>query len=270
MCHIWIERLGVKVPANDISITSKIDRMTMKLTTLFQKLKSSSFTKKTWQVSQQYEWNATEEFMQTASFADLMLGYQTGKFDALSGYKDPSIVKEFFANSTERYNHFLEEIAGKARLDVGPCLATPLNQWGGGTESFVIEPLLEKVIKFQKEKFGFSLFDNCIGFNLPAEDTIDHLVNRIDGVIYCRNCIDHSPLWPFILANISKYATKGCYLMIWNDLDHNGSADEGHYDITTETKYFKNLIEALGFEILNEYTDKDRVGVNVGYLAIKR
>jgi hypothetical protein len=134
----------------------------------------------------------------------------------------------------------------------------------------VIEPLFEKVSKFQKDKFGFSLFDGFIGFNSPAEVTINSLINHIDGVIYCRNCIDHSPLWPFILANISKYAAKGCYLMIWNDLDHSGSADDGHYDITQEPNYFKNLIEALGFDVINEYTDSQRVGVNIGFLAIKQ
>ena len=58
--------------------------------------------------------------------------------------------------------------------------------------------------------------------------------------------------------------------MIWNDLDHSGSADDGHYDITQEPNYFKNLIEALGFDIINEYTDSQRVGVNIGFLAIKQ
>ena len=253
----------------NLPTTKTYDWTRMSLSSRIQRRINQLFPKKTWEVSQQYEWKATQEFMQTLDFANHISDFQTGKFNALSGYRDPLMIKEFFANSTEQYNEFLTKIEGTARLDVGPCLSTPLRQWGGA-ENYVIEPLFEKVSKFQKDKFGFSLFDGFIGFNSPAEITINSLVNHIDGVIYCRNCIDHSPLWPFILANISKYAAKGCYLMIWNDLDHNGSADDGHYDITRKPEYFKNLIEALGFDIINEYTDNQRIGVNIGFLAIKR
>ena len=103
----------------------------MSFATRLQRKINQLFTKKTWQVSQQYEWKATQEFMQTSDFANHMQDYQIGKFDALSGYRDPLMIKEFFANSTEQYNQFLLKIEGKARLDVGPCLSTPLRQWGG-------------------------------------------------------------------------------------------------------------------------------------------
>jgi hypothetical protein len=239
-----------------------------RLVKLVIKLLSKLLTPKTWEVSQQYEWKATQEFMQTKSFSDLIENYRSNKFNSLVGYRDPSIVKEFFANSVDSYEQFLVNIVGKARLDIGPCISTPLRQWGD-SDNFVIEPLVEDVIALQKKLFGFSLFDGMKCFNSPAEKTIDSLINRIDGVIYCRNCIDHSPDWPFILVNISKYAAKGCYLMLWNDLNHYGTADDGHYDITTDSTYFKSLIESLGFKIINEYVDDQRSSLNYGCLAIK-
>ncbi len=197
-----------------------------------------------------------------------MESQRSGEFNALNGYRNPRIVEEFFQNSIDTYDEFLLNIRGKARIDVGPCITTPLGQWGVG-DNFIIEPLIDEVVSLQKSKFGFSFFDGMTCFNSPAEKIIDSLINRIDGAIFCRNCIDHSPEWPFILANLSKYATKGCHLLLWNDLNHYGTADDGHYDITTDSKYFSNLIESLGFTIISEYVDTKRSSLNYGCRAVK-
>lgn len=225
--------------------------------------------KKEWSRSQDYEWNAAKEFMETTFFHQIAAEFSSGDLKFSRGYRDTSLITEFFAGSNLEYENFLEDIKGKSCLDIGPCISSPLSQWDHTGESFIIEPLIDKVEKWQIEEFGFSFFDGLHTINAPAEYTQEKLIGKIDGAIFCRNCIDHSPLWPFILGNIARYASQNCYLLLWTDLDHGSEADEGHYDIVKEPQLFKNLIESFGFDIIHEYSDLKREGVNWGCLAKK-
>src|SRR5581483_3568069 len=103
---------------------------------------------------------------------------------------------------------------------------------------------------------------------LPGETFQEALAGRIDGAILCRNMLDHTPRWAFVLGNIAAYAAVGCKLLLWTDLDHLGTADEGHYDITNDSASFKRLVEALGFRVIREHS-AERAELNWGCFAEK-
>jgi hypothetical protein len=105
-------------------------------------------------------------------------------------------------------------------------------------------------------------------FPIPAEVTERALLQKIDGAIYCRNCLDHSPNWPFIMANIARYAQPGCKLLLWTDIFHGESIDKGHFNIVEDPALFRNLVGAFGFLIECEFSDMSR-GKNYGCLATR-
>jgi len=233
------------------------------------RLRTKGAKEKSWSLAQEYEWKATVEFMATDSFGTLARNTNLGSFLSSNGYRDSWIINEFFGGVASEYDSFLESIRDKKVLDIGPCLASPLCNWDETREKFIVEPLLPKVVPWQRDRFGFSLFDGMTLFSTPAEITEPTLVGLIDGAIYCRNCIDHSPYWPFILANISKYAQRGCYLLLWSDIYHGESVDDGHFNIVQDSLLMRNLIEALGFSVEYEFSKPERGGKNWGCVATK-
>lgn len=226
--------------------------------------------RKTWAVSQAYELRHAEVFMTTKHFQQLAAQVHRGEALISKGYVDDLMLREFFNNDLTEWRDFFDYISGKRCLEIGPNVFSPLATWDVAGKRYIIEPLLEPIAKWQKNKFGFTVFDGLNGYAVGAENTIHELVGRIDGAIYCRNCIDHSPMWPFILSNISNYAAPECRLLLWSDLDHRGKADDGHYDIVSDVPRFKNLVENLGFQIIREYQDQNRDELNWGCFAIRK
>jgi hypothetical protein len=98
---------------------------------------------------------------------------------------------------------------------------------------------------------------------------IPELIGQIDGALFVRNCIDHSPSWPFILGNISRYLAPGGQLLIWNDLLHPDSYKDGDYDICDNKEMFRDLIISFGFQIVSEWEFPESVWLNYGCRAIK-
>ncbi|QWD91094.1 hypothetical protein [Polynucleobacter sp. MWH-Braz-FAM2G] len=225
---------------------------------------------KNWRVSQDYELRATLEFMDSDFFRARAQEIHSGQRNASVGFFDDILLKEFFDGKETYFKEFIAHITNRACLDIGPCVATPLKSWDVTNEKFVIEPLFDTINNWQIENYGFSLYEGIKCYPIPAENRIEELVGKIDGVIYCRNCIDHTPHWPFILSNISHYAKSGCKLMLWNDLFHGEGVDDGHYNITEAPENFSQLIEALGFHVVREFRDFNRLSVNWGCFAEKK
>ena len=225
--------------------------------------------KKTWAISQNYELEHAVIFMKQQTFIDLLNDMVAGNQKISNGYVSDLLLREFFSSSLEEWKNFMRFIEGKRCMDIGPCVFSPLSGWDIASEKYIIEPLYEKVNEWQLLNFGHSAFENMIIYGQRAEVLIPELVGYIDGAIYCRNVIDHSPSWPFILSNISLYAAVGCKLLFWSDLDHKGTADDGHYDITSDIKSFKRLIIQFGFKIIREYQDEQRFGSNWGCFGEK-
>jgi hypothetical protein len=68
---------------------------------------------------------------------------------------------------------------------------------------------------------------------------------------------------------MSEYAQPGCRLLLWTDLDHHGTEDIGHYNITLDVEAFKRLVETFGFRIVRTCQDTNRPELNWGCFAIK-
>lgn len=224
---------------------------------------------KCWAISQDYEFKSAITFMKQESFIALLNDLVAGKQKISNGYASDLLLKEFFDSSRDEWQEFMKFIEGKRCLDIGPCIFSPLSSWDIASQKYVIEPLYEKVNEWQKLNLGHSAFESMICFGEKAEVIIPELVGQIDGAIYCRNMLDHTPTWPWILSNISSYATVGCKLLFWCDLDHKGTADSGHYDITSDIESFKRLIIQFGFKIIREYQDEQRFKLNWGCFAEK-
>jgi len=230
---------------------------------------SGSVTEKTWDISQDYELKSAIGFMQSPPFQKYYKGLLSGKLNISVGHRDDLILREFFGGSAKAFDNFVKHLKGRTTLDIGPCVSTPTYAWDTAAKRYAIEPLYKPIVAWQRANLGVSCFEGIECFAKPAEERIDKLVGAVDGAILCRNMLDHTPLWPFVLSNISAYAAPGCKLLFWTDLDHHGTADEGHYDIGSDKKTFKNLIEALGFKIIREYSIKERTDSNWGCYAEK-
>lgn len=103
-----------------------------------------------------------------------------------------------------------------------------------------------------------------------GDEYLPHYNNAIDGAIFCRNMLDHTPNWPFVLSNISTYAQSGCYLLLWTDISHHGVADKGHFEITEDADAFVRLVETLGFQVQYKFSISGHPEKNVGVRAIKK
>lgn len=222
-----------------------------------------------WVDAQKFELDNAIQFMNSEFYKSAIDTINDPNNIMSKGYVDQSTLQEYFGNDIKQWQDFVQHISEKSVLEIGPCVASQLSLWDVASERYVIEPLYNEVIKYQQDKFGKTAFLNLHGFALPAEQLIHELVQKIDGAVLIRNCLDHTPLWPFILSNISEYMTKGSYLLLWNDLHHPPGYEDGHYDITTNVDLFRRLLTNMGFTIMNEYQYPDSPCVNFGCLAVK-
>lgn len=154
-------------------------------------------------------------------------------------------------------------------MDIGPCVFSPLAVWDMCSKRIAIEPLGTPISEWQRAQLGSSTFDDLILEPCGADVFLPNYENAIDGAIFCRNMLDHTPHWPFVLGNISRYAKAGSSLLLWCDIFHYGLADEGHFEITEDETAFRRLIESLGFEIEYEFSIGARAQKNYGVRARK-
>jgi hypothetical protein len=131
----------------------------------------------------------------------------------------------------------------------------------------VIDPLAERYKVFEEETFKKSFFEGFKIYNQQAEDRIDELVGAVDGMIFCRNALDHTADPLSILENISDYAMSGCYLLLYTDLWHFSPTGDAHRCITKSVNVFDKLLKALGFRVV-VYTKPHRESNFIEYGAV--
>lgn len=225
---------------------------------------------KTWENSQEYEMENAIVAMGKDYFKKYCKQLESGDLYISKGaIPNDLMFYEFFNNSKENWINFTKHINDKVCLDIGPCILSPLVSWDIASKRYLIEPLYKRVYEWQLNNLGKSVFEDLICYGHAAEIPIPELIGKVNGAILCRNILDHTPNWKSILSLISRYATKDCRFLLWTDLDHKGNADIGHYDITKDIEYFKNLIKNLGFKIVREYQDLHRDTINYGCFSIK-
>jgi len=226
---------------------------------------------KTWGDSQEYEMKNAIKAMNKTHFKSIYKNFIDGKLSISKGYiANNTTLKEFFDDSQENWFKFINYVSGKVCLEIGPCIVSELVCYDVASERHVIEPLYLKIREWQIANLGRSTYEDLICYGQGAENTIDGLIGLVNGAIFCRNMLDHTPHWEVVLTNISNYATKGCRLLLWTDLYHKRGVDIGHYNITTNLSTFKELIKDLGFRVIREYQDVNRIEtLNYGCFAIK-
>ena len=250
-----------------------MDKMTSTLLDRIQNkvLRILTPVKKTWNVSQEYEFIAAKSCMDDPHFGEHMAIHKTLLDKKLYELSSTVFLQEFFSGDQKKFSDFVEKVRGKNSLEIGPSCATILGNWWWSKHNYVIEPLFDKIQQYQQEKFGYSIFDGITNYAQGAEHFIPELEGKIDGAVICRNCIDHSPHWAFILSNIVSYMAPGASLLIWNDIHHNDGVDDGHYEITDNIDNYKRLLNNLGLSITHEfsYDLSQRNTINHGCVAIK-
>lgn len=224
---------------------------------------------KTWEVSQDYEFEHAYHFMDSEAFRKIHDDLVNGRLRVSEGNTNELMLQEFFDKSLDEWSAFVEHITGKTCLDVGPCAISPLGSWDVASSRHIIEPLHEKIAAWQIENLGRSAFEGLTCHSQRAEQPVDALRGAVDGAILCRNMLDHTPQWPFVMQVISEYAQPGCRLLLWTDLDHRGTEDVGHYNITTDVGSFQRLVQSFGFRIVRTCNDPNRAELNWGCFAIK-
>lgn len=225
-----------------------------------------------WVDAQSFEYDHAIAFMHdNPAYVSAMEELRSDDNLLSKGYANEPFVMEFFDSDKAVHAKFVKHITGKAVLDIGPCIFSPLSIWDVASHRAVIEPLYDAIVAYQIQNFGQPAFQNIDkAYSLPAETRIDELVGKIDGAVLIRNCIDHSPRWPFILSNIADYMAPGAILLLWNDIMHTPVYLNGHYDITDDPMAFRRLIENLGFQILGEFQYEESECLNYGCRAVRK
>lgn len=219
--------------------------------------------------AQKYELDHAIVFMKSDYFKNLHKDFIVGSLNISNGHCDDLMLKEFFLDNKNNWFEFIKHIKDKNCLDIGPCVFSPLSTWDIAKKRYGIEPLYNKINYWQKQNLSSSVYENMDVFNESAEKLIKNLVNQIDGAILCRNMLDHTDKWPFVLINMANYAKPKCKLLLWTDLHHYGKEDEGHFNITMDVNAFKLFIKTIGFRIIREFNNPDRATLNWGCFAEK-
>lgn len=224
-----------------------------------------------WADAQKFELKHAIAFMDHPGFHEWVARFDDPKFLASNGFRDKYFVAEFFGGDDFKAQKFFADIKGKTVLDIGPCVFTPTSVWDVAAKRVIIEPLYDEVSQWQIENRGRNLFVNIDeAYSSQAEKLIPELVGKVDGAVLVRNCIDHSPQWPFILTNIARYMAPGAVLLLWNDLMHPPEYLDGHYDITDDPAAFRRLIETMGFDIEYEFRQENSTMLDYGCRAIRK
>jgi len=187
-------------------------------------------------------------------------------------YITPTFLEFFFKNDTEIWLNFARHIENKRCLEIGSGPNGASIQWLFVREWIIIDPLIDEYKKLLVESGSIVSWPaNIKTYAQNAENIIAELKGKIDGVIVCKNCLDHAGSHLEILRAISEYAVKGCKLLLWTDLYHLLGHDEGHSNITANVDEFKHYIEALGFDVLygTPRFREDRSTIEYGCVAVK-
>jgi hypothetical protein len=185
-------------------------------------------------------------------------------------------LNQFFMNDGEIWLGFAKSIENKKFLEIGGSYLGASGLWNFIGEKYHIDPLIEKIYNHIEETYDTNWYEDVELYNEPAEDLIEELVNRIDGCIYMRNCLNHTRNPWKILNNISKYAKKGCTLLLWGETTHRNGGDVGHADICKRPEEIEIFLIDKGFEIVRNVVHGGPDGVaplwgeDYGCVAIRK
>jgi SAM-dependent methyltransferase len=175
-------------------------------------------------------------------------------------------VDGFYGGSEEVWAEVAAHVEGRTCLEIGPGPCGNLAGWWWAKRRIFIDPLIDEYKRISLKYFNKTLYtDEMELYARCAEDFIPELEGTVDGVIICRNALDHCKDPTLVLKNIAAYAKPGCYLLLWTDLWHLRGHDVGHSNITKDKEGFEKNIMDLGFEILYTFDGVRQDGSTIEY-----
>lgn len=183
----------------------------------------------------------------------------------------------------DAFQALLTHVCGKTLLEVGCGPAGCIPMWSAHVGNrILLDPLLDEYRTEVAHLVGGwrSWFTMDILYHaVQAEWHVSGLHEVVDGMILCRNTLDHCDEPTKVLDNLSEYAAAGCWLLLWTDLykpgrDHvlkgtNGiAADEGHRNITKSRDDFERELKARGWRIARTFTMRQPPDVDWGGIAV--
>lgn len=204
-------------------------------------------------VAQEYETSFSRSWLQNNFYEKYEIIQRSIEMFMCSGIMSigrSQTLEEFFQGKESLWQEFIHQINDKNCLEIGSGPCGIANYWHFIRKWHVIDPLATEYKQMSMEMFGKTWWWHwIISYPQNAEKLITELVGRIDGVIVCRNALDHTDDPVQVLNNIARYAAPGCKLLLWTDLCHNHGHDEGHRNITRSRELFKTMITNRGFLI---------------------
>ena len=156
-------------------------------------------------------------------------------------------VNDYFEGNQEQFEIFLNHIEGKKSLEIGCGCIPDTKEFYKVKDRIVLDPLADNYKKVEEMYFNRSFFEGYTIYNQKAEERIDELVGKVDGMIYFQNALDHTDDPLSILDNVSEYAMPGCYLIFFSDIWHIIPPNAGHRSITRSVPIMDKLFRGMGF-----------------------
>lgn len=195
---------------------------------------------------------------------------KTKKQNDVTLFEATQEINNFFNGDKQKFIDFINSIKTKQNLEIGSGPCGILASWVWLENRIIIDSLLKTYRDTQLELFNETWYTDEIRLiSQPAEVFVEDLNNKIDGMIFFRNALDHCQDWKLVLENISKYARSGCSFLFWSDLSHGGNGDSGHFEITSDLQFFKNYLKNLGFDINYEFQYNRSGDLDFGCFATK-
>ena len=138
----------------------------------------------------------------------------------------------------------LEHVSTRTLLEIG-CGPRPL--FLPCKHSIVIEPLLDKYRTYIEGRGWFNIDEP---YSQPVEQIVEPWCGKVDGMVFCRNVLDHTEDPYKALDAILCYGAVGSYLAFWTDTWHIKGPDEGHRNITQNPLEIEQRIVDTGYEVL--------------------
>jgi hypothetical protein len=217
------------------------------------------------ETSQEFEWNYCKNELNDKNLVEAYFK----EIENCEIHGSP-IFTEFCCRNSLLFEQLLKQVNDKVVLEIGSSWAPQIPLLNCRLK-ICIEPMANRIEAHVNELYSKEIFSKMLTYSVYGDNYIPELKGIVDGLIYIRNCIDHSPNWVFILSNIATYAKEGCVLMIWNDIHRNAKLiDSGHYNLTPNKEDFIRLIENFGFSIDRKFDFHDRGINNIGIVATKK
>ena len=178
---------------------------------------------------------------------------------------------QWFDGDEAAWRAYVDHVRDRKCLEIGSGPFGEISPCYWMSDRVIIDPLIDEYRSLQIEVNGKTFFtDDIETIAAPSEERVERLVGAVDGVIVCRNALDHCEDPLCVLANIADYAAARCYLFLWTDIWHLDGADEGHRDITRNPAAMDAMISGFGFNILHHCKNVRPPGECIEYGVVAR